>query len=414
LKCRLKPIVGGGYGEFWNFRGRYRIVKGSRGCKKSKTAALWFVVHLMRHPQANLLVVRKVHRTLKDSCWSDLRWAALRLGVADKWRFLKEPLSATYIPTGQTIYFRGLDDPLKINSIAVPVGQLCWLWIEEAFEITNEADFDMLDEAIRGKTTQGLFKQVTLTFNPWDERHWIKARFFDPPPTNDVLALTTNYTCNEFLDQQDLALFEEMRVRNPRRYQVAGLGHWGVHEGLIYENFRQDVFDRAALLQTPGIVPVFGLDFGFTHDPTALFFGAVDKAACILYVLDEVYERGLSNAAIFEAISRLGLQKEAILADSAEPKSIDELRRLGASKIRGVKKGPDSVRFGISALQEFEIVIHPKCVHFMREIGTYTWDKEALSGSGVARPDKRCEDHLMDAMRYAVEDIWRALRFSFR
>ena len=413
MKKELLPIVGGGYGEFWRFRGRYRVVKGSRGCKKSKTAALWFIIHMMRYPTANLLVVRKVFRTLKDSCWADLKWAVRRLGVEGAWKFRVSPLEAVYLKTGQTIFFRGLDDPMKINSISVPVGQLCWLWVEEAFEIAREADLDMLDEAIRGETAPGLFKQLTLTFNPWDERHWLKGRFFDPPPSSDVLAMTVTFESNEFLDQRDLDFFAEVKRRNPRRYQVVGLGEWGVHEGLIFENWRQESFDRREVLGRDGVLPVFGLDFGFTNDPTAFFCGAVDQKGRVLYVWGEVYERGLSNAAIFRRVSELGIGREVIRADSAEPKSIEELRRLGLSKIRGVKKGPDSVRFGIHALQEYEIVVHPRCVNFLREISAYVWERDGETGDGVNRPGGRCEDHLMDAMRYGMEGVLRGERFSF-
>ena len=147
----------------------------------------------------------------------------------------------TYRPTGQKIYFRGLDDPLKVTSITVEVGCLCWAWIEEAYEITKESDFDTLDESIRGETPETLWKQWTLTFNPWNEKHWLKSRFFDNP-SEDTLAITTNYLCNEWLDKSDLALFEKMKERNPRRYQVAGLGDWGVTEGLVYENWHEQEF----------------------------------------------------------------------------------------------------------------------------------------------------------------------------
>ena len=413
MQIDLPAIVGGGYGTFWRFRGRYRVVKGSRGCKKSKTAALWFIVHMMENPEANLLVVRKVFRTLKDSCWADLQWAVRRLGVEDRWKFLKSPLEATYLETGQTIYFRGLDNSLKINSIAVPVGVLCWLWVEEAFEIAREVDFDMLDEAIRGELPRGLFKQVTLTFNPWDERHWLKARFFDVPATPDILAMTVDYRVNEFLDARDLALFADMERRNPRRYQVAGLGQWGVHEGLIFENWRQERFDRGEVLRHPDSLPVFGLDFGFTNDPTALFCGAVDQRGQVLYVLDELYARKMTNGAIAKEIHARGIAKEPIRADSAEPKSIEELRRLGLTKITGVKKGPDSVRFGLGRLADYEIVVHPSCKNFVREISAYVWAKDERNGSGRNHPDSRCEDHLMDAMRYAMEGSLKADRFSF-
>lgn len=155
LELRLPDVVGGGYRDFWRFKGRYRVVKGSRASKKSKTTALWFVYSMMRYPSANLLVVRKVFRTLKDSCYSELRWAAARLGVTEHWEFKQSPLEIIYKPTGQKIYFRGLDDPLKINSIAAETGGLCWLWVEEAYEIGSEDDFNMLDETIRGGEAKG-------------------------------------------------------------------------------------------------------------------------------------------------------------------------------------------------------------------------------------------------------------------
>jgi len=125
----LRKVVGKGYGKFWKFKGRYRAVKGSRRSKKSKTMALWTIRSIMKYPKSNMLVVRKVYRTLKDSCFTELKWAVHQLKVDAYWDFKESPLEATYLPTGQKIYFRGLDDPLKITSIAVEVGALCWMWI---------------------------------------------------------------------------------------------------------------------------------------------------------------------------------------------------------------------------------------------------------------------------------------------
>ena len=122
----LPDVVGKGYGAFWKWRGRYRVVKGSRASKKSKTTALWYIYNLMKHPAANLVVVRKVFRTLQNSCFSDLCWAIDRLGVGAYWKATKSPLEIVYIPTGQKILFVGLDDPLKITSLSVPRGVLCW------------------------------------------------------------------------------------------------------------------------------------------------------------------------------------------------------------------------------------------------------------------------------------------------
>lgn len=265
----LPEVVGKGYATFWNFKGRYRVCKGSRASKKSKTTALNIIKRMMQYPEANTLVVRKVFRTLKDSCFTELKWAINRLGVQAFWEIKESPLEMTYKPTGQKIYFRGLDDPLKVTSITVEIGYLCWAWIEEAYEIRNESDFDMLDESIRGAIPPetGLFKQITLTFNPWNEKHWMKKRFFDAPLNQDILALTTNYLCNEWLDEADKRVFETMRVNNPRRYRVAGLGDWGIVDGLIYENWREEAFDLERIRGRPGIQSAFGLDFGLNLAP---------------------------------------------------------------------------------------------------------------------------------------------------
>lgn len=278
---KASSLFGGGYDDFLKFKGRYRVCKGSRASKKSKTTALNIIFRMMKYKDANTLVVRKTYRTLKDSCFAELKWAIHRLGADEEWSIKEVPLEMTYKETGQKIYFRGLDDPLKVTSITVDVGCLCFMWLEEAYEVTSEDDFNMLDESIRGGVPDGLFKQITITFNPWNERHWLKKRFFDHP-NNDTLAITTNYTCNEWLDDADLKVFETMRKNNPRRYKVAGLGDWGIVDGLVYENWKEEAF---SLEQARKYDSAFGLDFGYTNDPTALFCGCIDSQERYMYLM---------------------------------------------------------------------------------------------------------------------------------
>lgn len=398
----ISDYVGGGYKEFWKFKGRYRVCKGSRASKKSKTTALWFASWLNKkgYEKANLIVFRKTYRTIKNSCFTDLKWALNRLGVIDDWEITLSPLEMRRKSTGQVILFRGLDDPLKVTSVTVEHGYLCWAWLEEAYEVMNEDDFNILDESIRGECPAPLFKQWTITFNPWNERHWLKKRFFDAPPDPDILAITTNYLCNEWLDAADLKVFEDMRVRNPRRYQVAGLGNWGIVDGLVYENWREERFDVDEIRALPGIVSCFGLDYGYTNDPTAGFCGMLDKGAKRLYVFDEMYEKGMSNRKIYETIVSMGYDKERFTGDSAEPKSNDELRGLGL-RITGAQKGRDSVMNGVQWIQDLEIIVHPRCVNFLTEISNYTWDKDKFGVKLNAPIDDF--NHLMDAMRYALE-----------
>ena len=403
IRINLPEVVGKGYGSFWRFKGRYRVVKGSRASKKSKTTALWFIVNMMKYPQANTLVIRKTFRTLKDSCFTELKWAVHRLKVDAWWEFKESPLEATYLPTGQKIYFRGLDDPLKVTSITVDVGVLCWAWLEEAYEVMKEDDFNILDESIRGEVPEGLFKQWTITFNPWNEHHFLKKRFFDAPPDPDILAITTNYMCNEWLDAADIKVFEDMKKRNPRRYAVAGLGGWGIVDGLVYENWKEQTFDHTSdefKKEHPNLISCFGLDFGYTNDPSTLFCGLLDLKEKRLFVFDEMYEKGLSNKRIAETVHGMGYGKERITADSAEPKSIDELKSLGL-RVKAATKGKDSIKNGIQWIQDLEIIIHPRCVNFITEISNYTWDQDKF-GTKLNVPIDDF-NHLMDAMRYALE-----------
>ena len=357
-----------------------------------------------------MLVVRKVYRTLKDSCFTDLKWAINRLQVSKYWAIKESPLEITYLPTGQKILFRGLDDPLKVTSITVETGSLCWAWIEEAYEITKESDFNMLDESIRGRIEEPLYKQITLTFNPWNERHWIKKRFFDVEDEN-IMAKTTNYMCNEWLDDSDKKLFEDMKKNNPRRYQVAGLGNWGIVEGLVYENWEEKEFDVNEISKCKGVKSAFGLDFGYTNDPTAFFCGLIDVAKKEIYVFDEAYKNAMKNREIAEEIIRKGYGKEKIVADSQEPKSIDELYDLGLKGIRKSRKGKDSINNGIQYIQDYKIIIHPRCVNFITEISNYMWDKDKFDNP----VNKPVDDfnHLMDAMRYALESYLKGPTFSF-
>lgn len=407
----IQNVIGKGYADFWNFKGRYRICKGSRASKKSKTTALNFIYRIMKYPKANLIVVRKVYTTLKDSCYTELEWAIQRLNVAQYWECKKTPLEMTFKPTGQKIYFRGLDNPLKITSITVKTGVLCWLWIEEAYEILKEDDFNILDESIRGEVPQDLFKQITITFNPWSEKHWIKKRFFDVDNDNDILTKTTNYMCNEFLDSADLNLFEKMKRNNPKRYKVAGLGHWGVSDGLIYENWEEKIFDVNEILKKENIKSAFGLDFGYTNDPTAFFAGLFDLNNMIIYVFDEIYQKAMTNKMIYAKIYEKGYSKEKIYADSAEPKSIDELRELGLINIRKARKGKDSINNGIQYIKGFKIYIHPKCINFITEINNYIWDTDKF-GNSINKPSDNF-NHLLDALRYASEEFIKGDIFSF-
>lgn len=403
MEVNIAQLVGGGYRDFWQCRARYRVLKGGKASKKSTTTALWFIYHLMKYPDANLLVVRNVQLTHGSSTFAQLKWAVRRLHVEHLWRWTVSPLMMEYRPTGQKILFRGFDDPDKLASTTVERGRLCWVWVEEAFEIASETAFERLDLSVpRGTVPEPLFKQTTITFNPWSETHWLKKRFFDRA-SPDTAVFSTNYLCNEFLDETDIRIYERMKLQSPRRYAVAGLGEWGAADGLVFENWVVEEFDVQALPEPWKYRHVFGLDYGYTNDPTAFIAMAVNPVDKRLYVYDEHYQRRMLNGDIAAMIRAKGFAKERIRADSAEPKSNEELRRQGIGRITAAVKGRDSVQSGIAKIQEYRIVVHPACVNTVAELSSYVWQRDG-GGNSINRPVDR-DNHLMDAMRYAMEDV---------
>lgn len=404
----LPDIIGKGYGKFWKFKGRYRVVKGGRGSKKSCTTALWLIYNIMKMPLANALVVRKFYNTHRDSTFAQLKWAINRLGVGHLWKTTMNPLEMIYMPTGQKILFRGFDDPQSITSITVEKGYLCWCWIEEAFQITDESEFNKLDMSIRGELPPGYFKQITLTFNPWSENIWIKKRFFDAEPDEDIFVDTTNYLCNEFLGEDDIRVFNKMKEKQPRRYSIEGLGNWGIAEGLIFNNWRVESFNEFDIMAIedrhgmPVYQKLFGLDWGFTA-PTGVIFCLASEKEKKIYIPREYYKLGVTNIQLVKDLKELHWDKELIKADSAEPKSIEEVRQLGLTRIRPAKKGPDSVRAGILKLQDYEIIVHPRCEHTIIELNNYVWDTNT-DGKIINDPIDDY-NHLMDPLRYACENL---------
>lgn len=409
MKISLQKTVGKNYLDFWNTKKRYRVCKGSRGSKKSKTTALNMIHRLFQYPLANGLCVRRYSNTLRDSVYSDLKWAIHKLGLDAYFECTVSPMQIVRISTGQKILFRGLDDGLKITSISVDYGVLCFVWIEEAYEISNEDDFNKLDMSIRGEVPEGYFKQITLTFNPWSATSWIKARFFDVLD-DDIFTKTTIWECNEWLDESDRKIFEKMKLNNPRRYRIEGEGEWGIAEGLIYTNVEFKDFNIDEIKAIPGIKAAFNLDFGFT-DPNAFVCEMVDNTNMIIYVFDEWYRTGVTNRIIAQAIKDMGYGGQRIICDSAEPKSIAELQEEGI-KAEPSRKGKDSVNHGIQLIQNYKIIVHEKnCPEFKKEIQNYCWEV-GKDGKPTDKPNHEFS-HGMDSMRYGVSKVLLPETFSF-
>ncbi|WP_035445677.1 PBSX family phage terminase large subunit, partial [Bacillus sp. UNC41MFS5] len=238
--------------------------------------------------------------------------------------------------------------------------------------------------------------------NPISANHWLKHEFFDNPMEDSIICHST-YLDNRFLDQEYINDLLDMKERNPLKYEIYALGKWGVMGKKVYENWKVEDFDLHELVQAnPKLVTAIGMDFGFVNDPTTIVASLVDLDNRKLYIFDELYEKGLLNNQIADRITDKGYSKQLIIADSAEQKSIEEIRRYGISRIKPARKGAGSIMNGIQFIQQFDIVVHPSCVHTADELEQYAFKKDKATGQYTNTPIDD-HNHILDALRYSLE-----------
>lgn len=399
IDIKANELVSPAYKDLFTSKERYLVYKGSRGSGKSAGIALSIVYKIITEPYVNWLVIRQFQTTHKDSTFANIKWAVHTLGLDQLFKFTVSPLEVKYVPTGQKIYFRGLDNALKITSIKADVGFLCRVFYEEAYEMRTIDDFNTVEESIRGELPKGGYYQTIVAFNPWSEKHWLKAEFFDDlTKRSRSIAHTTTYKDNDHLDEGYIAALEEMRVRNPTRARVAVDGEWGVAEGLVFEGlFELEDFDYKTIQGRH----VMGLDFGFTHDPTA-FVKAIVKDHDI-YVYDGFYEQGLLNEPMARMIARHGGIGSKIYADSASPQIIAELRSRGLKNVIPAGKGKDSFIQRYEFMKSYHYHIHPNAEWLLEEMETKVYQKDKF-GKTTNRPEDN-DDHAIQALGYALEGI---------
>lgn len=375
---------------------RYQIFFGGASSGKSCFLATRAVLDTLQG--RSTLVIRQVARTLRTSCWNEIGKAAARLGLTGCFRFNKTEMTVTARNNGAQILFAGLDNVEKIKSISPAGGALTDIWIEEATEISY-ADFKQLDKRLRGQSRHE--KRLTLSFNPVYKTHWIYREFFGgwdeggrAYQSDTVSILKTTYQDNAFLTADDRAALEN--ERDPYYRQVYTLGDWGVLGDVIFRAWRQEELHARAAAEERAL---YGLDFGFAADPCACVRCAYDRARRRVYVYDEICERGLTNDQLAARL-RAFAGSAYVVCDSAEPKSIADLRRYGVSALPA-RKGPDSLMHGVQWLRAQEIVVDPRCRNLIRELTLYQWQRDR-EGNTLRQPRDR-DNHLIDALRYALE-----------
>lgn len=385
-------------------RRRYIVMKGSAGSGKSVDTAQNYLLRLMQDKGRNLVCIRKSDITNRDSTYAELTGAAYRLfgDKVDKyWNIKQSPLSITCRHNGNQIIFRGVNDEKqreKLKSITFQRGKLTDVWIEEATELT-QADFEIIDDRLRGELPEGLFYQIRMTFNPVSATHWIKRNFFDVSDP-DVLTHHSTYLDNRFIDDAYKRRMERRKVVDPEGYRIYGLGDWGEIGGLILKNYIVEDFDRSP---DRFDYMVNAQDFGFNH---ADCIGEVGFKDGDLYVCKEIYVHEMDTDEIIKMAEGQFNKKLTMYCDSAEPDRIKMWQKAGY-RARPVKKEPNSVRAQIDYLKQHRIHIHPSCVNTIKEIQQWRWKKDEQTGEYTDEPVPFFDD-AMAMLRYSIEDERRS------
>ena len=381
--------------QLQNYESRFNVFYGGAGSGKSHFVFAKMVFKYLKYPNRKCLVVRKVSNTLRDSCFALVKSILSDWQLYEQCKINKTDLTIE-LPNGSHFIFKGMDDPEKIKSIA----NIDDIVVEECTEV-DEFDFDQLSLRLRSRNP---YNQVHCMFNPVSKENWVYKRWFkegaDYNKDNTVI-LHTTYKDNKFLPKEYIENLLDMQRSNPAYFRIYALGEFATLDKLIYTNWKVETFDyREVLRAVKESKAIFSLDFGFTNDPTAFVCSIIDKINKKLWIFDEFQEKGLLNDEIAKKIIEMGFRKEVIICDSAEPKSIEELRRNGLDRVKGAVKGKDSIINGINLLQQFEIIIHTNCVCIQEEFRNYTWRK-GKDGEYVNIPIDKY-NHGLDALRYGV------------
>ena len=384
-------IADGNYTHYW--------LKGGRGSTKSSFISVEIILGMMQHPDANAVVIRKVGLYLKDSVYEQLVWAVEKLGVSHLWRQKLSPLELIYLPTGQRILFRGADKPAKLKSTKVSKGYIRYIWYEEVAEFNGMEEIRTINQSLmRGGSKFDAF----YSYNPpKSQRNWVNTEVLKKQDNRCVHHSTYLDVPQDWLGDNFFREAEYLKLSNPEAYAHEYLGDVTGTGGTGFANVKLKSISDEEINAFDKIKR--GIDFGFAADPFVYVAAHYDGKHKRLYIFDEIYKVGLSNARAAELINERGQYSQYIICDSAEPKSINDFRQLGF-RVRGAKKGPDSIEYGVKFLQSLnEIIIdNIRCPKTAEEFYNYELEPDGNDGFKDGYPDKN--NHSIDAVRYALED----------
>lgn len=374
---------------------RWEFWCGSAGSGKSYFLSQRIIIRCCKEP-IRFVVCRRYGSTLRNSVF------ALFKEILQKWQLtpyvkIRETDMSIHFPNGSQIILLGLDEETKLLSLANVSG----VWVEEAYEVPKNM-IEQLNLRMRGQAAN---QQIWLSWNPISRHSWLFNFTVEDPPANSTFIHST-FKDNPFLNAEYVAALEELYVRNPQRARVFCDGEWGIDsDGLVFQNWKVEEFNHAEI---KGQL-LCGLDFGFVNDISAFVASLLVEDERRIYIFKEWGSTNKTNQDLIQIITSLGFNKSTIIADSAEQKSIEEIKRGGIQKIKPCTKGPDSIIHGIQKLQNYEIIIHPSCTGIITEFENYTWQKDKNSDTYINKPIDDF-NHYIDALRYSLQCVANKLK----
>lgn len=370
-----------------NYSNRIEVYYGGAGSGKSYGAFQKVLLKALKSKR-RVLVVRKVGATLKVSVWA-LMLSLLNASGMYSFSKINKSDFEIELPNGSIFIFKGLDDPEKIKSIT----DITDIVIEEATELTED-EFTQLNLRLRPKEKN---PQIYMMFNPISKTNWVYNYFFCGNKPDNCLVISTTYKDNKFLSKDYCKELEKLKDRNPAYYRIYALGEFATLDKLVFPTYTTKIISDD---DVKGLPRWIGLDFGYVNDPSAIVDGRIDTINKKIYVCGEYVRKGMLNDEIAETMINLGLAKDKSYGDSAEPKSIEEIRRNGVN-IEATVKGKDSIIHGIQWIGQYELIVDERCYKVLEELENYTWKKDKKTGEYINEPVDTF-NHTIDAIRYGL------------
>lgn len=383
------------YAQIADYSHRIEVYYGGAGSGKSFGATQKIYLKSLKFKR-KVLVIRKIQRTIKDSIWSLILAHIHASGYYEACRVNRSDFEIE-LPNGSVFLFKGLDDPEKIKSI----DGITDIVIEEATELTED-DFTQLNLRLRALEDN---LQIYLMFNPISKKNWVYDYFFVRELPLNIKIIKTTYLDNKFLSEEYRTELERLKDRNPAYYRIYCLGEFATLDKLVFPVYKTKIISEKDI---EGLKRWVGLDFGYINDPSAIVWGFIDQGKKKIYVTGEYVRRGMKNDEIAETIIDLGLHKDKSYGDSAEPKSIDEIKSRGVN-IEPTVKGKDSIIHGIQWIQQYELVIDERCFKVIEELDNYTWKKDKKTGEYINEPVDTF-NHTIDAIRYGLNKYIKGVK----